>query len=219
MSKHALIFQGGWDGHEPKKTAELFAEDLTAAGYAVTVDSDMNRLADVKALEKYNLIVPCWTMGKMTHEQASGLQAAVKEHGIGLAGTHGGMGDAFRGDLNYEWMVGGMFVGHPHVGEYEVRRTNAKHELSALIPEKFSYNSEQYYMMTDPGITVLAESTYYYDGRYSTMPVVWVKTWGKGRVFYNSLGHKPQEFIDYPEVRKFTVAGMLWAAKKPEAAK
>ena len=45
------------------------------------------------------------------------------------------------------------------------------------------------------------------------MPVVWVKTWGRGRVFYSALGHLPREFVDYPAVREFTVAGMLWAAK------
>jgi hypothetical protein len=50
-------------------------------------------------------------MGQLSREQSAGLQQAVRA-GTGLAGIHGGMGDAFRGNLEYEWMVGGHFVGH-----------------------------------------------------------------------------------------------------------
>ena len=212
MSKRALIFWGGWEGHEPEATAKLFAGDLEEHGFAVTLENSLESLANSDLLQTYDLISPCWTMGKLTDEQSRGLSAAVNS-GVGLAGIHGGMGDAFRGNTEYEWMVGGHFVGHPHVGDYSVRRSNANHELGATIPETFTYRSEQYYLLVDPGNTVLAETTYHHEGRDCSMPVVWVKYWGRGRVFYSSLGHQPQEFLDFPEVRNLTISGMLWAAR------
>ena len=212
MNRQALIVAGGWPGHEPDVIASLFREDLKTAGFSVRVETTLDIFADPR-LPSYDLIFPCWTMGQLDEAQAAGLQAAIRS-GSGLGGIHGGMGDAFRGQLDYEWMVGGHFVGHPCVGDYTVRLTSADHEITQGLPCQFNYNSEQYYMMVDPGITVLAETTYEYEGRRCTMPVVWVKHWGKGRVFYSALGHKAREFLDHPHVRQMTVRGLLWAARQ-----
>lgn len=208
--RKALILWGGWSGHEPEQFATLLAEDLRSAGFSVRTDNALDPLVATALLE-LDLIVPCWTMGELTEAQSRGLQEAVRA-GAGLAGIHGGMGDAFRGNLDYEWMVGGHFVGHPHVGDYTVRLTAVDHEITAGMPAEFAYRSEQYYMMIDPGITVLAETLYTYEGRTCVMPVVWTKNWGRGRVFYSALGHSPQEFIDFPEVRRMTLRGLVWAA-------
>ena len=57
----------------------------------------------------------------------------------------------------------------------------------------FPYRSEQYYMHVDPGNEVLATTTF--SGEHApwiegvSMPVVWKRRYGKGRVFYSSLGH------------------------------
>lgn len=150
-------------------------------------------------------------MGTLTKEQSAGLCEAIRG-GVGLGGIHGGMGDAFRGDLDYEWMVGGHFVGHPHVGDYTVRITDAASPITEGLPGSFVYQSEQYYLLVDPGVHVLADTVYEHEGRRITMPVAWTKTWGKGRVFYNALGHQPDEFERFPEARRLTVRGLLWAA-------
>ena len=42
--------------------------------------------------------------------------------------------------------------------------------------------------------------------------MVYTKMWGKGRVFYNSLGHTYKVF-DIPEARELMTRGLLWAAK------
>ena len=44
------------------------------------------------------------------------------------------------------------------------------------------------------------------------MPVVWKRMWGKGRVFYSSLGHKLDDF-DVPQVMEMMQRGMLWASQ------
>ena len=44
------------------------------------------------------------------------------------------------------------------------------------------------------------------------MPVVWKKMYGKGRVFYTSLGHVAKDF-DVLEAREIVKRGLLWAAR------
>jgi type 1 glutamine amidotransferase len=190
---------------------ELFRGPLEQAGWACTVATDLKVLEDAAATAAHDLIFPCWTMASLTEPQLKSLTSAVAA-GTGLAGVHGGMGDAFRGALAYEWMTGGIFVGHPHVGPYSVRVTRPDHETMAGVPAEFPYNSEQYYMLVDPGVEVLADTAYLHEGRMCRMPVVWTKTWGAGRVFYCSLGHDPEEFVRHPHVHALVVRGMLWAA-------
>ena len=207
----ALIIYGGWDGHQPVEVSEVFDKALTEQGVAVARRDTLDALLDAELVASADVIVPHWTMGEISAEQWKALDAAVRG-GVGLAGAHGGAGDAFRANLSYQWMVGGQFVGHPHVGDYTVRLTGVRHVATDGMPVMFPYNSEQYYMHTDPGNTVLADTLYEYDGRRIIMPCVWAKTWGKGRVFYSALGHVAKEFVDFPHVLAMTVRGICWAA-------
>ncbi len=209
--KKALFVAGGWPGHHPDEIVRLFAAELEENGLAPEIIAGLDPLADLERLKTYALIFPCWTMGSLADEQEKSLVAAVRS-GVGLAGVHGGMGDAFRGRIDYEWMVGGHFVGHPHVGDYTVRVVDAASPITAGLPTEFAYRSEQYYLLVDPGVRVLADTAYAYEGRVTTMPVAWTKQWGAGRVFYNALGHAPDEFVRHPEARRLTVRGCLWAA-------
>lgn len=210
--KKALILWGGWTGHEPEEMAALFSSELKKEGFDVEVENSLVPLEKAEHLQSYDLIFPCWTMGSVSEKEVSALSEAIAS-GVGLGGFHGGMGDAFRGAIDYEWMVGGLFVGHPYIGDYEVSLTGCQSPITEGMPETFSYHSEQYYMLVDPGNDVLAETVYHHDGRRAIMPVVWTKTWGKGRVFYSALGHKAREFSDYPEVKAMTLRGLKWAAR------
>jgi type 1 glutamine amidotransferase len=204
---------GGWDGHTPKATAEVFAGKLQEHGFRVQVENSLKPLENVEAVKQLNLIVPVWTMGEMSNEQWTGLHQAVHDAGVGLGGVHGGMGDAFRGRVEYQWLVGGQFLGHPYVGEYTVKLTAQVSPITQGMPKSFKYSSEKYYLGIDPAITLLAYTPYEHEGQKCKMPVVWTKTWGKGRVFYSALGHVAEEFKKYPEVLEMTVRGLLWAAR------
>ena len=209
--KRALFIAGGWPGHHPEKIVHLFAEALQPHGFDCRIETTLDCLTSSEELAAYDLIFPCWTMGELTKEQSAALVGAVRA-GANLGGIHGGMGDAFRGNLDYEWMVGGHFVGHPHVGDYTVRIAARFHPVAAGLPAAFAYRSEQYYMLTDPGVHVLADTLYTHEDQVVTMPVAWIKRWGKGRVFYQGLGHEPAEFIRHPEALEFTLRGLRWAA-------
>lgn len=212
----ALIVYGGWDGHEPEEVSKIFEKALKGKGVDVERSDTLDSFLDAEKLQSLDVIVPHWTMGEITKEQWQGLDEAVRS-GVGVAGVHGGMGDSMRRCLGFQWMAGGQFVGHPHVGDYEVYVTETTNPITAALPRRFAYNSEQYYQLVDPGVNVLAETLYDYDGHVITMPCIWTKTWGKGRVFYSALGHVAAEFQKYPHVLEMTVRGMLWAGegKKP----
>lgn len=210
--KKALILQGGWEGHEPADTALKYKNSLERQNIACTIADDLGILDDLAGLEVFDLIIPCWTMGKLTNEQEKNLCSTVAK-GTGLAGHHGGMGDAFRGSIEYEWMVGGHFSDHPHVGYYAVRNVQEDYPLTRNIPKRFAYDSEQYYLQIDPAINVLLETDYDLGGQTVNMPVAWTKKWGQGRVFYCALGHKLSEFEEHPYVWDFIIGGAIWAAK------
>lgn len=207
-----FIFYGGWNGHSPKESAELIASKLHGKGAETTLDDKLDKLNDPQFLEKQDLIIPVWTMGTLSSEQSKNLSETVK-NGCGFAGFHGGMLDSFRGNLEYEWMTGGIFTGHPYVGKYKVDIRDCNDPIVAGMGKSFEYESEQYYMLTDPGNKVLATTVYKLEGKDVTMPVIWTKNWGKGKVFYSALGHTFEELMKNPAVLDMTIRGMLWSAR------
>jgi uncharacterized protein len=210
-SPRVLFVQGGWAGHRPAEIVARFTAALDQRGIRHETVTSLEPLADADWLRTFSAISPHWTMGQLSPEQSAGLQQAVRA-GTGLAGIHGGMGDAFRGNLEYEWMVGGHFVGHPHVGEYTICVHALGDPIMEGLPHEFVYQSEQYYMLMDPAVRVLANTDYTHEGRTCVMPVVWTRPWGAGRVFYSALGHEPSEFDRFPAVFEMSVRGVLWAA-------
>ena len=208
---------GGWDGHEPKQCVEIFAPFLREQGFEVQISDTLDVYLDASLMGSLSLIVPVWTMGSITTEQMNGLLNAVKA-GAGIAGWHGGMGDSFRNSTEYQFMVGGQWVAHPGgIIDYTVNIIDHDDPIMAGIAD-FRVHSEQYYMHTDPGNKVLATTTFSgVEGDVpwiagTVMPVVWKRMWGKGRVFYSSLGHVASEF-QVPETREIMQRGMLWAAR------
>jgi type 1 glutamine amidotransferase len=209
--KRALILSGGWNGHQPEKFADRLISELVPYGLKAESVPTLDVLNDPVELARWDVIIPNWTMGNLSDDQTRNLALAVAG-GTGIAGMHGGTGDAFRGNLSYEWMIGGHFVGHPYVGPYDIRLTAVSSPITAGLPALFPYDSEQYYLLVDPGIRVLAETSYTHEGNTSVMPVAWTKTWGNGRVFYSALGHTPEEFDKFPTSLTLIVRGILWSA-------
>lgn len=213
--KSALMVWGGWDGHEPKQCMEVFEPVLRGEGFEVTVSDTMDAYLDEEKMMAYSLIVPLWTMGQITSEQEKGLLTAIKS-GVGIAGWHGGMGDSFRNNTGYQFMVGGQWVEHPGgIIDYTVNIVKSADPIVAGLSD-FKMHSEQYYMHTDPGNEVLATTVVSGDAypwvAGTVMPVVWKRMYGAGRVFYSSLGHVASDF-QVPEAKEIVRRGMLWAAK------
>ena len=222
--KKALIFQGGWDGHEPKLVSKRFAGLLEKNGYEVKITDILDTLLDREYLMGLDLIVPCWTMGDIPRECRENVCAAVA-NGTGIAGCHGGMCDSFRQDTEWQFMTGGQWVSHPG-GDGTDYTVNVCHGSSPIIEgiEDFTVCSEQYYLHVDPAVEVLATTRfpvvnyYHASNKQVDMPVVWTKYWGCGRVFYNSLGHHDDVFDKSPAAEIIMERGMLWAGEGKEYA-
>ena len=213
---NVFVTWGGWNGHEPEQTANICADVLRAEGHAVTVADSLEPLADERFLAEQDLIVPVWTMASISREQEAGLLKAIRA-GAGCAGWHGGMGDSFRNNVEYQFMVGGQFICHPGgIIDYEVCIASDDPIVAGL--DNFHMRSEQYFMHVDPSNEVLATTTF--DGRHwgidwvqgVTMPVAWKKRYGAGKVFYTSLGHVAADF-DVPEAKEIMRRGCLWAIR------
>lgn len=219
MTKKALIVRGGWDGHEPVQVSEVFAELLQGEGFEVEISDTLDSFRDEEKLQGLNLIVPIWTMGEISNEQLQPVLKAV-ESGVGLAGCHGGMCDSFRNSVEWQFMTGSQWVAHPFNDgvEYEVNMVPSSSSLIVEGVKDFKVKSEQYYLHVDPAVNVLATTTFIVsEGPHSangaiTMPVVYTKKWGAGKVFYNSLGHHADIF-DIPEAKKLMRRGFMWAAR------
>lgn len=212
--KKALIVWGGWEGHEPRQCADIIKNMLEADGFAVTLADSTAAFSD-PSIRDLSLVVPIMTMSKIEKEEAKNLAAAI-ESGVGLAGYHGGTGDAFRESVEYQFIIGGQWVAHPgNIIDYTVNITRPDDAVMDGISD-FPYKSEQYYMHVDPSNEVLATTTF--SGEHAwwiegvVMPVVWKRLYGKGRVFYSSLGHVAKEF-EVLEMRTIMQRGMNWAAR------
>lgn len=218
MGKRALVVWGGWEGHEPAAIAEYFASLLRNESFDVVTETTLDAFSDLDRLLEMDLIIPVWTMGRITGEQLNPLLEAVRR-GVGLAGCHGGMCDAFRDAPDYQFMTGGQWVAHPGNDgvTYQVRITDSEHPITRGLPD-FTVTSEHYYLHVDPSNRVLAVTPMpVADGPHATngpfeMPVTWTRMYGQGRIFYTSLGHQADVLAE-PTAAEMCRRGVLWAAR------
>jgi type 1 glutamine amidotransferase len=213
--KSALIVYGGWSGHDPEECAAIYRRWLHEDGFSVRTATETSAFAD-PAIHDLSLIVPIFTMSKIEKEEVENLTRAVAG-GVGLAGHHGGMSDAFRDAVDYQFMVGGQWVAHPgNIIDYTVDVADPLDPIMAGI-KSFPYTSEQYYMHVDPSNHVLATTTF--SGEHASwiegvkMPVAWKRQHGKGRVFHSTLGHQAKEFENL-EMATMLRRGVNWAARE-----
>jgi type 1 glutamine amidotransferase len=213
--KKILFIYGGWEGHEPELCRDLFVPWMESEGADVSLSTNLDTYTDKEFMDGLDLVIQIFTMSSITEEQEKGLLDAVKG-GVGLAGWHGGLGDAFRDNVEYQFMVGGQWVAHPgKIIDYEVNIVDHKDGVTRDLSD-FKMHSEQYYMHVDPNVKVLATTTFNAEHADwiggATMPVVWKKVYGKGRVFYSSLGHVASDF-EVPEALEIMKRGIRWASQ------
>jgi hypothetical protein len=177
-----------------------------------------------------DLVLQINTMSTITDDEFAGLQRAIL-NGTGMGGWHGGIADAYRDNVDYLHMIGGQFA--HHAGKDPAERTGEQSdnyipytvhitELGRTHPitegiDDFDLVTEQYWVLSDEYNDVLATTTQEvrpWDAwhRPVTAPAVWVREWGKGRIFVSAPGHK-LEIVQNPNVREIIERGLLWAAR------
>jgi type 1 glutamine amidotransferase len=212
--KRALVVWSGLELHEPEAGAHVVRDLLEGEGFAVDVTGEYAALG-AEDVGRYDLIVPQITGGELDRETTIRFCNAV-EAGTGVAAFHHGLATSFPGNARFRLLAGCTFASHP--GDVITYRVDPKvlHDPVMAGIEPFEHTSEQYYMHVDPAVEVLATTTF--SGEHAwwkrnvQMPVVFKSVYGRARVFYTALGHKPAE-LEKPEIRIILHRGLLWAAR------
>ena len=212
--REALIVWGGWSGHEPEQGAHIVAKMLEDHDFKVYIENTTEAFAD-PAIADMSLVVPIVTMSKIEKEEVENLTAAVRG-GVGLAGYHGCMCDAFRDSVDYQFMCGGQWVAHPgNVIDYQVDVTRPDDPImqrnrKLSLPVRAILHARRSVERGAGDDHLLRRARPWTKG--VVMPVVWKRRHGEGRVFYSSLGHVTAEF-GVPQMKSILERGMLWAAR------
>jgi type 1 glutamine amidotransferase len=213
MRKRALIPWGGWAGHRPEEGANIVAQILSDDGFDVTLTPDYAAFAEAAT---FDLVVPVITNDQIDTALVDSLTRAVRA-GTGLAGYHGGLAASFHSAVRFHYLCGLHWVGHPGdmAARYRVTVTRPHDPVMQGIDD-FDYHSEQYYLLYDPSVEILATTTFSGEhdpaARGVTMPVVIKRHFGAGRIFYTALGHVPEE-LSHPQARLILRRGLTWAAR------
>ncbi|PPG42143.1 ThuA domain-containing protein [Pseudoclavibacter sp. RFBA6] len=229
-TRSALMVRGGWAGHEPVETSDYMRAFLEREGFEVRVENGPAVYAEPGYLPTVDLIVQTVTKSTIEKEEFEALRAAVTA-GTGFAGWHGGIIDSYRNNADYLQLVGGQFAAHPgcdpadRTGEQadnyrphtiEVTKAGRTDAIMAGIDD-FTIDSEQYWVLADPYMKVLATTTQPvrpWDPWHEpvTTPSVWKRFWGQGRIFVSTSGHH-LDVLQQDPIRTLTERGLLWAAR------
>jgi uncharacterized protein len=229
-SKKALLVRCGHPGHFPIETGDVFVPFLEA-NYDVTYEDSTKIYAARDQMADFDVIVQSNSANTITPEELSGLRYAVRS-GTGLAGWHGGICDTYRASSDYLHLIGGTFACHKAdrpdeerqfvqdeyfvEHSYEIVPEKADHPIVAGIPT-FSLKTEQYWMLTDNAIDVLATTTVIvrdFDPWHQPIisPAVWTREWGQGQVFVATPGHDAAAVSD-PNVRTIVERGISYVTR------
>jgi sialate O-acetylesterase len=217
----------GDHGHAWKDTTKILSDVLGAGGHCkVDVTTTPSKDLTDDNLAKYDVLLlnykdtangPPETRWSDANKQA--FLKAVRE-GKGLVVCHHASSaftkpnwDEFEKAIAGGWRAQGNH-GPKHV--FTVKKTNAKHPISEGLPAQFEHTIDELYQnsMILPGSVVLA--TAYSDpskpkGTGKDEPVIWVSSFGKGRVYENALGHDAEAMGD-PKFQEWLRRGVHWAA-------
>jgi type 1 glutamine amidotransferase len=232
--RNALVVRGGWEGHVPVEATDGFVPFLQANGFDVRIEDSPAVYADPAVMTAADLVLQCVTMSSIEAAPLAGLRAAI-EAGTGFAGWHGGIVDSYRASSSYLQLVGGQFAEHPgkpaeeRHGEasdnfvpHRIVLTDAgrAHHVTADV-EDFELTTEQYWVLHDDLIDVLATTTHpvrpwHPWHRPIVSPAIWTRRWGDGRIVVCTPGHS-LDVLANPSVRTVIERGMLWAARTGSA--
>lgn len=162
-----------------------------------------------------------YTTGELdlNDEQKSALLSFVKDDGKGFLGAHSAT-DTFYNWAEYGDLIGGYFDQHPWHKEVGIKVEDRAFPATRHFPERFTITDEIYQfknysrdkvrvlMSIDTStVDLAAKGVQRTDKDFA---VTWIRQYGKGRVFYSSLGHR-EAVWDRKDIQQMWVEGVKWA--------
>jgi hypothetical protein len=159
----------------------------------------------------------------LTPEQRADLLAFVHDDGKGFVATHAGA-TAFFSWPEFGDMLGARFDEHPWgITDATVIVEDRRSPLVAHLPASFVVNDEHYQLkgFSRSSMHVLARldaskldlKAPLVHRKDADFPVAYTKTYGKGRVFYSTLGHS-RESWDLLWLQRMYFEALKWAMEK-----
>jgi type 1 glutamine amidotransferase len=147
----------------------------------------------------------------LSAEQRAAILGFVSGGG-GFLGAHSAT-DTLYGWPEYGEMVGAYFREHPWTQQGTVVVEDASHPAAAGVGSQFSIN-EEFYTFRDnprPRVQVLLRLDAASVGASGDYPLAWTRAHGRGRVYYNALGHFSSTWQD-PRFQRQLRGAITWAA-------
>jgi type 1 glutamine amidotransferase len=191
----ALDTSAGFRFEFTEDPAALNAKNLSQFDVLFLNNSTL-RIAPTDARDSASLAALRWPPKGLTNavnrEQQEAIASFVRE-GKGLVVVHSGI-DAFYGWPEYREMVGGgLFQNHPFTRDARVTIEDPKNPSVSHLGQSVNYKEEYYYLDKNPRPTshVLAslDLTSVGDTTHTDHPLMFIRRYGKGRVYVNLLGH------------------------------
>jgi type 1 glutamine amidotransferase len=223
-----LIITGD-HGHAWKETTPFIQEFLTKAGMKVDVTETPSKDLTDDNLAKYDVLLLNYKDTKNGKPESRWSDANKKaftdavKGGKGLVVYHHAS-SAFVGgsefDQEFEKIIAGGWRKQGNHGkrhEFSVTVRKQDHPITKGMPAEFAHANDELYqnsvMLPDSVVLATAFSDKKIDAKNSDKvePVVWVATYGKGRVCENVLGHDVAA-MKSPGFQTLLIRGVEWAA-------
>src|SRR5689334_23296771 len=184
--------------HSSIPTAEKVLGELAQKSGAFTVDyvrtdEEMAHKMTAEALKNYDGVVFANTTGNLPLPDKQAFLDWIKS-GKAFIGMHSAT-DTFHGKDGvdpYIEMIGAEFKEHHAQAEVDCLNQDAKHPACKSLPPNWHLKDEIYIMKNFERSKVhglLMLDKHPNDKTPGDYPIAWCKDYGKGRVFYTSLGH------------------------------
>ncbi len=180
-----------------------------------------NLSRNAKNLDYFDALIFASTTGELDLDdsQKIDMMSFIKDDGKGFVGIHAAL------DTNYKWpeygeMIGGWFDEHPW-GRFNAPIINedptfpaVRHFPRAFVkydeiyqPKEWSREKVHVLLSLDPGkLNYNNPRVHRQDHDFA---LAWDKMYGKGRVFYSTLGHTEEAWSD-PDIRKMYFEAIKW---------
>jgi type 1 glutamine amidotransferase len=227
--KHLLVI-----GHSADFTHESISHAMVTLGkigresglFDVTLRTDSELLTkgapprNARNLDYYDAVF-FYTTGELPLDASrkAALLSFIRDDGKGFLGAHSAT-DTFYKWPEYGEMIGGYFDGHPWNQQVRIQVEDPQFPATRHFSPSFPITDEIYQFrefsrdrvrvllrLDTASVDMKAKGIKRTDGDF---PVAWARHYGKGRVFYCSLGHR-EAVWDIPEIQKMWLEAIRWA--------